>query len=466
MSAVVDDALPPGWRVDKIGRLFDSWGGHTPSKSNASFWGPGLPWVSSQDIKSARLTGSTHSVTSVAVEETSLRVCPPGSVLVVMRSGVLAHSLPITVADIPVTINQDLKAFYSPEPYLAEWLAIFLRISAQSLLASSRRDGTTVQSIQSSLLKDTLIAVPPMPERRLIIEAITKALDKQSAIPPHLKAAEQAIQGLRQAILIAACSGRLTSDWREERTPEESAEALLSRIEASRREELGRRYRAIAIDPKDTWDVPTDWTWTMPEQLLQPGRSLTYGVIKLGLPVADGVPTLRSSDVRWLRIDAEQVKRIGREIADAYQRTYLQGGEILVTVRGTLGGVAVVPPTMKGWNISREVAVLPFVPDVHAPYFALAIASNRSRQWLSRAAKGVAYTGINIEDLKRLPLPFPSFDEQLEIMRRTSKLLADTDALLARIANVSRAVEHTSQALLTKAFRGELLASQEPAVPA
>jgi type I restriction enzyme, S subunit len=464
--SVVADVIPSGWRIDKIGKMFDSWGGHTPSKANASFWGPGLPWVSSQDVKNVRLTGSTHSVTPVAVEKTGLRVCPAGSVLVVTRSGVLAHTLPVTVTDVPVTINQDIKAFYSPEPYLAEWLAIFLRVSTQSLLASSRRDGTTVQSIQSSLLKDIQIAVPPMPERRLIIEAIAKALETQSVIPPHLKAAERAIQRLRQAILIAACSGRLTSDWRKERIPEESAEALLSRIEASRRASLGRRYRTIAIDPKDTGDVPADWTWTTPEQLLQPGRSLTYGVIKLGLPVADGIPTLRSSDVRWLRIDAEHVKRIGKDIADGYKRTYLQGGEILVTVRGSLGGVAVVPPTMKGWNISREVAVLPFVPNVHALYFAIAIASNRSRQWLGRAAKGVAYTGVNIEDLKRLPLPFPSFDEQLEITRRTSKLLADTDALLARVTNVSKTVEHTSQAILAKAFRGELLSSPEPAISA
>jgi type I restriction enzyme, S subunit len=52
------------------------------------------------------------------------------------------------------------------------------------------------------------------------------------------------------------------------------------------------------------------------------------------------------------------VKRISRKIANDYERTYLQGGEILVTVRGTLGGVVVVPSECAGYNISREVAML------------------------------------------------------------------------------------------------------------
>jgi type I restriction enzyme, S subunit len=77
-------------------------------------------------------------------------------------------------------------------------------------------------------------------------------------------------------------------------------------------------------------------------------------------------PTLRSSDVRWLRIDSGHVKRIDRTIADNYRRTYLVGGEVVVTVRGSLGGIALVPPEMAGWNVSREVAVIPVVAQIQS----------------------------------------------------------------------------------------------------
>ena len=53
------------------------------------------------------------------------------------------------------------------------------------------------------------------------------------------------------------------------------------------------------------------------------------------------------------------MKRIAPSLSAEYSRTILKGGEVLVNVRGTLGGVAVVAPEMAGWNVSREVAVVP-----------------------------------------------------------------------------------------------------------
>lgn len=167
--------LPDGWHKARIGDLFESWGGHTPSKSNRDYWGDGLPWVSSKDVKASRQSTSTYTVTEKAVRDTGLRICPTGSVLVVVRSGVLAHTLPVSVTELPLTINQDLKAFYSREPLMNEWLALFLRMSAHELLASSRRDGTTVQSVQYPLLKDMELPVPPLEERHKIIGRVEDA---------------------------------------------------------------------------------------------------------------------------------------------------------------------------------------------------------------------------------------------------------------------------------------------------
>ena len=74
-------------------------------------------------------------------------------------------------------------------------------------------------------------------------------------------------------------------------------------------------------------------------------------MIKLGPEVEGGVPCLRTSDVRRLRIDVEHVKRISAgSISGDYRRTVLMGNEVLVSVRGTLGGVAAVPTSLRGWN--------------------------------------------------------------------------------------------------------------------
>jgi hypothetical protein len=88
-------------------------------------------------------------------------------------------------------------------------------------------------------------------------------------------------------------------------------------------------------------------------------RGITYGVIKLGDHIESGIHCLRTSNVRKLHIELDGIKRISPDISDDYSRTVLKGGELLVNVRGTLGGVAVVPDYAKGWNVSREVAVAP-----------------------------------------------------------------------------------------------------------
>jgi type I restriction enzyme S subunit len=149
-------------------------------------------------------------------------------------------------------------------------------------------------------------------------------------------------------------------------------------------------------------------------------------------------------------------------VSSEYSRTILRGEEVLVNVRGTLGGVAVATPNMAGWNVSREVAVVPVdTMTVEPRYIAYWIGSNASQRWLNRVEKGVAYTGINIEDIRKLPVEFPPIAEQREIIRRIEIAFAWVDRLASETADARKLVNHLDQAILAKAFRGELV-SQDP----
>lgn len=184
---------------------------------------------------------------------------------------------------------------------------------------------------------------------------------------------------------------------------------------------------------------------------------ITYGVIKLGDDTPDGVPCLRTSNVRPLLIDTSVVKRIKTSLSGEYSRTILRGGEVLVNVRGTLGGVAVVPAYMAGWNVSREVAVVPANADKIEPQFlAYYIATRASQNWLTGVLKGAAYTGINIEDLRELPVPVVDIPRQREVVKRLD--LARSQFLRAQhlISAKLEDLENLRQSLLQKAFAGEL----------
>jgi type I restriction enzyme S subunit len=112
---------------------------------------------------------------------------------------------------------------------------------------------------------------------------------------------------------------------------------------------------------------------------------------------------------------------------------------------------------MQGWNVSREVAVVPVDPSQVVPEFlALYIGSRSSQAWLTGVLKGVAYTGINIEDLRNLPIPAPSKSEQAKTADALNDALiqcrAIEDSYSRRLQNLS----DLKQSILQRAFSGQL----------
>src|SRR5262249_31021673 len=136
---------------------------------------------------------------------------PKGSVLVVVRSGILAHTLPVTVTQGELVINQDIKAFYSSEPALNEWLALALKAFAPEILVQNRKDGTTVQSIRYEQLKDFGLMVPPIAEQERITERVETLLTRVNMARDRLDKVPPILRRFRQSVLAAACSGRLTN---------------------------------------------------------------------------------------------------------------------------------------------------------------------------------------------------------------------------------------------------------------
>jgi type I restriction enzyme, S subunit len=191
--------------------------------------------------------------------------------------------------------------------------------------------------------------------------------------------------------------------------------------------------------------------------LCDPTRAITYGVIKLGAEVANGVPCLRSSNVRRLRIDTSVVRRIEQSLSQSYSRTVIKGGEVLVNVRGTLGGIAVAAPQMIGWNISREVAIVPVDPSLMGSHYcAYWIAGRASQRWLGGVKKGATYIGINLEDLRLLPVEAPSLERQMELVRRLDCMRQDALQLESIHRRSLAALDELKKALLHQAFSGQL----------
>ncbi len=163
-------------------------GGNTPAKENAAYWTDGtVPWVSPKDMKFDEITSSQDRITEAALADRRVSLVPEGSVLFVTRSGILAHTFPVAVTKLPVTINQDLKALTPKSGIFATYVAHAVRGASRRILKQCSKHGTTVASIETSALLDFEIPVVDLDEQRRIVAEIEKQFSRLDEAVANLK---------------------------------------------------------------------------------------------------------------------------------------------------------------------------------------------------------------------------------------------------------------------------------------
>ena len=183
-------------------------------------------------------------------------------------------------------------------------------------------------------------------------------------------------------------------------------------------------------------------------------RDISYGIIKLEQePDVDGVPTLRCSDIKSGYIDLTGVRTVHPEIEKVYHRTRLQGGEVLVNIRGTLGGVALVPKKLAGFNIAREVAMLPIHNSISGEYLVQLIASPFFWKKIEENLKGIAYKGLNLNNLRDLVIPIPPVAEQNKIADKTIYLLELCEQLKKHLQLLRKTQLYLTDTIIGEEFK-------------
>ena len=210
-------------------------------------------------------------------------------------------------------------------------------------------------------------------------------------------------------------------------------------------------------------DSGIDWIGKIPEHWYVErklshicNKGISYGIIKLFDPDdVNGVKVLRCSDVLEGCINEEKIRTVTKELSQEYKRTILRGGEIVINVRGTLGGCAVVPFSMKGYNIAREVALVDTrgINNYFLMYFFL---SNAFHSYQNRYLAGCIYLGLNIEMLSSCPVIMPPVTEQLSIVSYLNEKCSDIDRLISLKQQKIEKLKDYKKSVIYEAVTGKI----------
>lgn len=395
-------------------------GGGTPSKAKSEFWTNGtIPWVSPKDMKAERIFDSEDHITDAAVEGSTTRLIPAGSVLIVTRSGILSHTLPVAVTSVPVTINQDLKAITPREGVSAEYVAWAIRCFAREILKTCSKQGTTVSSIETAALHRFEIPLPPLDDQRSIVAEIEKQFSRLDEAVAGLKRGKANLKRYKAAVLKAAVEGRLVATLNEfDHVPLQN---LIGRIHQgwSPKCDLNREPRP------DEWAVITT-TAVQPMQYVD----------SEGKPLPDDLEPRPSLEVK--------------------------SGDFLVTRKGprVRAGVAclvrrtrhrlMVCDTVYRFRCDESKVV----PD----YLEVALNAPSVVNAIDRQKAGINESGVSLTHAKLggIAIPLPPLDDQLVIVSEVDRRLSLMREVESQIdINLARA-ERMRSAIISKSFSGDI----------
>jgi type I restriction enzyme S subunit len=181
--------------------------------------------------------------------------------------------------------------------------------------------------------------------------------------------------------------------------------------------------------------IPDGWRYEALGDLVEE-RGVSYGIVQPGSETSDGVPIVRVNNIRNGRIDTTDMLKIGADIESKFQRSRLRGGEVLLTLVGTLGEVAIVPDYLRGWNVARAVGVIPVRKDPGSLWVSICLRSAFIQHCIRTWATTTAQATFNLRDLAKLPIPIPptqtreaiaavlgALDDKIELNRRMNATL-------------------------------------------
>jgi type I restriction enzyme S subunit len=169
------------------------------------------------------------------------------------------------------------------------------------------------------------------------------------------------------------------------------------------------------------------------DEFVSRNEPICYGILKPGSHVTNGIPVVKVKNIVNGQIDEEGILLTSPEIHRQYKRSALKTGDLLLTIRGTTGRVAFVPPSLDGANITQDTARIRVTSEDSPIYLYYALQSSAVQRQIKLNTIGQAVKGINIAEVKKLQILHPSKEQQVrigQILSTWDKAIETTDKLI------------------------------------
>ena len=373
--------------------------GKTPSRSVPEYWGGKLPWVTISDFATGRiLTTTKERITQVGAEKSGSKLIPRGTLLLSFKLSLGKR----TLAGCDLFTNEAIAALQVLDHEMADRDYLYWALGSidYDRLVDRAAKGKTLNKAKLKILQ---IPLPPLAEQK----RIAGILDAADALRAKRRESLAQLDVLLQSTFLDMFGDPVTN--------------------------------------------PMGWEVRPLQQLIQSDRPITYGILKPGPDIEGGVPYVRVVDIQKEQVLTEQLRQTTQEIARQYKRSQLIAGDLLMSIRGHVGRMAIVPLAASEANITQDTARLA-LSSADPAYVMQCLTTQGMQQHMARRTKGVAVKRINLGDVKEIPIPVPALDLQHRFTAIVESVEQQKTSQRAHLDEL----DTLFASLQSRAFRGDL----------
>jgi type I restriction enzyme S subunit len=426
--------IPAHWDGAKMWRISSAVSGGTPSKEERAYWDGDIPWVSPKDMKRRFIDSSEDTITERAIAETGIKLIRPPVVLIVVRGMILAHTFPVAITTVPVTINQDMKALrfgHEVDPLFMAWLFEGVGKGLLGAVVDEAAHGTQV--IRMDEWRSVIAPVPPRSEQH----AIVAFLDRETA----------------RIDALVAKKGRLIDLLQEKRI------ALITRA-VTKGLDPNVRMKASGVD----WlgEIPAHWKVKRLKHLaLRPDAGIKMG------PFGSMLKELVFSDTGYKLYGQENTisgdfEKGSRWVVQQQYRDLseyrLREGDIVVTRKGSIGNARIVPSDCEPGVIDSDTIRIRVDRDVIDSLFLTLLLHEAGdvHHQIGAVRRGAVLGGLNTTTIADLIVLVPPREEQGRLMSLIRSDQARVDGLIETIRSAIDRLKELRTALISAAVTGKI----------
>jgi len=300
--------------------------------------------------------------------------------------------------------------------------------------------GSTIRYIRLGDLTEHPVPVAPCLEQHRIVMKLEKVLGTVQDSQKRLTKIPVLLKRFRQSVLAAACSGRLTADWRTGRETSSDVRKLYDAIKDKDDENL----REIPVE------IPVDWIVVGFYDVAEVKSNLVNPKDYQDFPhiAPDNIEKETGKLLPYRTIKEDRVK--------SPKHLFSKGQIIYSKIRPYLSKAIIA-----GFDGLCSADMYPIRSKINVWFLFYYILSPYFLELASTAGDRSVLPKINQDELGKIPVPLPSIAEQEEIVRRVESLFKLVDQIEARYNKAKTSVDKLTQSILAKAFRGELV-PQDP----